>query len=81
MLAYLIPQPKLLLAQLHAPAQALRNAEPFVVQLASELEADAPETRVVLCVDLDARCYLAHDRAEVAGFETARGGQRACVGG
>jgi hypothetical protein len=70
---HLIPQTQFLLAQPHAPAQALRDAESLVVELTSELEADSAEARVTSCVDLHARRQLADDRAKVSRFETAVG--------
>jgi hypothetical protein len=66
----LVSQLKFLLTELHATAEALSNAEPFVVELARELEADAAQARTAGGVDLDAGGQLADYRSKVTGLET-----------
>ena len=69
---HLVPQRQLVLLQLHAPAQTLRDAEAVLGELARELEAHAAQARAALGVDPDARRELADDRAEVARLQPAR---------
>ena len=77
----LVAQAELLLRELHAPAEALRDAEPVLAQLARELEADAVERRAALGVDPEARRQLGDDRPEVPRFEPCRGRERVAVHG
>jgi hypothetical protein len=50
----LVAKTELLFAELHAPAETLRDAIALLVELAGELEADAAETRSALAVNADA---------------------------
>lgn len=71
---HLIPHRQLFLPKLHAPANALRHAEPLVVQLAGELEADAAEPGAARGVDAERGGELADDGAKVARLETGGAG-------
>jgi hypothetical protein len=72
--AHLIPQPKLLLREFHAPANALRHTEPLFVQLARELEADPAQARGA-AFDMDAHAGgdLANDIREVPSLDACGG--------
>jgi len=73
----MVSQFELIFAEFHTPTETLGDAEAFVIKLTGELEAHSTETRTALGVDADARHELADDRTKVAGFESARRGNRA----
>ena len=77
----LVAKTELLLAELHAPPETLGDAIALLVELASELEADAAETRSALAVNAQTRSDLTDDRAKVARLQAGRRGERAARGG
>lgn len=74
---HLVPQPKLLLAQFHAPTNALRDTKPLVVHFAGKLETHTAEARATCSVNAQTRSKLGNDRPKVARLETRGTRQRA----
>lgn len=69
-LTHLVSQTELLLAELHTAAETLGNAEPLIIELAREFEADAAEARTTGRMQVDASRQFADDRPEVARLQT-----------
>ena len=67
--SHLIPQPQLLLTQLHTTPKTLRNRIPLFIQLARKLQTDTSKARIALRVDTQGCCELRDDVVEVTGFE------------
>lgn len=70
----LVSQTQLVLAHLHTSSNALRHAEPFLVQLARKLEAHASHARGAFRVNSEAARDFLDNRGEIACFEARRGG-------
>ena len=68
--ANLVAKAKLLLAELHAPAQTLRHAVSLLIELTRKLKADATESRHALAVDAKAGREFADDSTKVARLQT-----------
>jgi hypothetical protein len=68
--ANLITKAKLLLAELHAPTQALSHAVSLLIELTRELKADSTEPRHALAVDAEAGREFANDSAKVTRLQT-----------
>lgn len=79
-LAYLVSEPQLFLAELHASSKTLCHAEAFVIKLACELKTDSAKPRPTCSVDTDAGSQLADDSPKVTCFEAAAGSKCAWNG-
>lgn len=66
---HLIPQPQLLLAQLHTTPKTLRHRIPLLIQLPRKLQTHSTKPRIAFGVDTQRRSQLGDDVVEVSRFE------------